>query len=141
MIKMETRSNKEIVFYIPYPSTQKGKTSFNKRFGMNAYWSGKHYKARAQDSKEIHDLVFYCLKKEGIRKHIFQVPVEINFYWHSNLDIDNNAVLGKMIVDGLKGYLLKDDGPKYFQKVTHEYWDGKSIKVVIKEYERKGKDL
>ena len=137
---METKSN-EVVFYIPYPSTQKGKTAWNKRYGLNAYWSGKHYRQRTLDAKDIHNLVYACLKKDRIKRAIFQMPVEVNFFWSDGLDVDNHAALGKMIVDGLKGYLIKDDGPKYFQKVTHEYWDGKSIKVVIKEYERKGKDL
>lgn len=122
------------VFYIPYPKTSKEKSAWNKRFGLNAYWSGKHFRARAQDAKEIHNLVYYCLKKDHVKKNIFGVPIEVNFYWNDKQDCDNHAALGKMIVDALKGYLIKDDSPKYFQKVTHEFWRGNTIKVVIKEY-------
>lgn len=123
----------DVVFYIPYPPTKKGKTAWNKRFGLNAYMGRKNYYARMKDVNDIHNLVYYCLKKDHVKKEIFKTPVEINFYWNDRQDCDNHSALGKMIVDALKGYLIKDDGPKYFQKVSHEFWKGKTIKVVVKE--------
>ena len=122
------------VFYIPYPKTSKEKSAWNKRFGMNAYMGRKNYYARMKDVNDIHNLVYYCLKKDHVKKEIFKAPVEINFYWNDRQDCDNHSALGKMIVDALKGYLIKDDSPKYFQKVTHEFWKGNTIKVVVKEY-------
>ena len=124
---------KRVEFTIQYPPTKKGKTAWNKRFGLNAYWSGKHYRARAQDAKDIHSLVWLSLKKSKVKKEQFKVPVEIAFYWDDMMDIDNHAALGKMIVDSLKGYLLKDDSPKWYRKVTHEFWNGGCIKVIIQE--------
>ena len=64
-----------VIFYIPYPQGRKGKASWNKRFGLNAYWSGKHFAARAQDARDIHNLVFYCLKKDHVKKNIFQAII------------------------------------------------------------------
>lgn len=32
--------------------------------------------------------------------------------YNSRLDIDNHGYLSKLIIDGLKGYLLEDDRPK-----------------------------
>lgn len=39
-----------IRFTIPYPSTREGMTAWSKRYSLNAYWSGKHYKARSLDA-------------------------------------------------------------------------------------------
>ncbi len=126
---------KDVVFYIPYPNTKRGKTDWNSRYSLNAYMGRKNHYARVKDVNEIHDLVFYCLKKDHVKKAIFNTPVEINFYWQDGLDIDNHSALGKMIVDALKGYIIKNDSPKYFKKVSHEFWDGNTIKVVVKEHE------
>lgn len=35
-----------IKFMIPYPPTKAGKTAWNKRYGLNAYYAGKHHQVR-----------------------------------------------------------------------------------------------
>lgn len=124
----------DVIFCIPYPPTKKGKAAWNKRFGLNAYWSGKHFRARSQDAKDIHAMTWVALKKARVRKEQFSEPVEIHFYWDDRQDCDNHAALGKMITDSLKGYILKDDSPRWFRRVTHEFWQGDCIKVVVREY-------
>lgn len=133
-LKNVNKKRNEVVFCIPYPPTKKGKAAWNKRFGLNAYWSGKHFKARSQDARDIHDMTWIALKKAKVRKETFQEPVEVHFYWDDRQDIDNHAALGKMIVDSLKGYILKDDSPRWFRKVTHEFWPGDCIKVVVRPH-------
>lgn len=126
-----------IRFTIPYPPTNKGKSAFCRRFGMNAYYSGKHWAARKKDAEELHQLAALSMKRAGIRKHPVKGPVEIRFYWDDGLDCDNHAAMGKAFVDAMKGYLLPDDNRKWVRKVSHEFWDGVEILVEIREMEEK----
>ena len=38
-----------MIFEIPYPPTKRGKAAWNKRFGLNAYYAGKHWSQRKPD--------------------------------------------------------------------------------------------
>lgn len=122
-----------IKFTIPYPPTKKGKSIFCKRFGLNAYYAGKHWSARKRDAEELHWLTRSAMRRAGIRERMLQRPVEITFRWDDRLDIDNHAVLGKAIVDGMKGYILQDDNRRYVRRVCHEFWDGGEIQVEVRE--------
>lgn len=72
-----------------------------------------------------------ALRKAGIAPGLLSCPVEIHFFFDDGLDVDNHAVIGKAVVDALKGYLLRDDAKKWFHKVSYEFWDGGSILVEI----------
>lgn len=121
-----------VQFTIPYPPTKKGKAAWNKRYSLNAYWAGKHYKQRAEDARTIHTLVVLALRQARIRKELIKAPVEIIFRWHDGLDCDNHAALGKMIVDALKGWVIKDDSPRWVRRVTHEFWTGDGFQVEVR---------
>ena len=121
-----------VCFSIPYPETKRGKLDWNRRFSLNAYWSGKHPMVRSKDSKYIHMLTREALKRHGVKQTPFKVPVEITFYWNDRLDIDNHAALGKMIVDAMKKYVIVDDNPQRLKRVTHEFWDGQEIGVEVR---------
>lgn len=123
-----------ISFTLPYPDGKKAKTAFCRRFGLNAYYGGKHWAARKTDAEYIHTLTYRALRKAKLPRGVLDHPVEIRFLWDDGLDIDNHAALGKMIVDALKGYLLEDDDPRRFRKVSHEYWSGGAIWVDILPY-------
>ena len=122
-----------IRFTIPYPATKKGKSVFCKRFGLNAYYAGKHWSARKRDAEELHWMTRSAMRRAGVRQRMLQRPVEITFRWDDRLDIDNHAVLGKAIVDGMKGYILQDDSRRYVWRVCHEFWDGGEIQVEVRE--------
>lgn len=122
-----------IKFTIPYPPTKKGKSVFCKRFGLNAYYAGKHWSARKRDAEELHWMTRSAMRRAGIRERILRNPVEITFRWDDRLDIDNHAVLGKAIVDGMKGYILQDDNRRHVRRVCHEFWDGGEIQVEVRE--------
>ena len=123
---------KAVCFAIPYPETKRGKLDWNRRFGLNAYWAGKHYRERARDAKYIHMLTREALKRNGVKPVPFAGPVEVRFRWDDRLDIDNHAALGKMILDSLKKCVVVDDNPKWVRRVTHEFWDGGQIGVEVK---------
>lgn len=124
-----------IAFEIPYPPTKKAKAEWNKNYGMNAFYSGKHWGKRKNDVEALHKLAFASMKIAGIKKQFVSKPVEIRFFWDDRMDIDNHAALGKAFVDAMKGYILPDDGPRWFRKVTHEFWGGGKIRVEVEELE------
>lgn len=120
-----------MTIHIPYPNTKKGKSAFCSRYGLNAYYAGKHWATRKKDAEELHQLLRICLKQQHIPQRIYDSPVHITFHWNDNMDIDNHAVLGKAFVDALKGYLMQDDNRKHFVGVSHLFWDGDTIKIDI----------
>lgn len=124
-----------ISFEIPYPPTKKGKSAFCRRYGLNAYYAGKHWAQRKKDADELHALTIACLKKASVRRKLVESPVEIRFLWDDGLDIDNHAALGKAAVDAMKGYILPDDNRRWFQRVIHEFWDGGCIRVEVRPYD------
>lgn len=129
-------SRRVAFFTIPYPETKRGMTAWNKRFSLNAYYSGKNYHQRKRDADDIHLLTIVALKRARVRKDLVKTPVQVIFYWDDGLDVDNHAVLGKMIVDALKGWILPDDNRRWYRKVSHEFWDRREIGVEVVEWEK-----
>ena len=125
-----------MIFDISYPPTKSAKTARNKRYGLNAYYSGKHYQARKRDAEELHWIARAAMKKARIKKEFVPWPVEIIFRWNDGRDIDNHAVLGKAFVDAMKGYILPDDSRRYVQRIVHEFWDGNCIRVEVRKYDK-----
>lgn len=120
-----------IRFEIQYPQGKKGKSSWNRRFGLNAYYAGKSWPERKRDAEELHMIARAAMHRAEITPGVIRCPAQVRFFWADGLDIDNHAVLGKAIMDAMKGYLLADDGPKYVRKVSHEFWEGDCIRVEV----------
>ena len=57
-------------FEIEYPPTKKGKAVWNKRFGLNAYYAGKHWNERKRDAEELHWIARSAMRRSGIRERI-----------------------------------------------------------------------
>ena len=113
------KTMKEVI-RIDYPPTAAGKKQWNKRYGTNAYWAGKHHAA---------------MNKAHVRKKPFEKPVLITFLWNDSLDLDNHSMMEKMIVDGLKKKLINDDSRRWVKGIEHYWHDEKCIKVIIRECE------
>lgn len=125
-----------IRFTIPYPQTKKGKSDFCRRFGLNAYYAGKHPQVRRKDAQELHQLAILSMHRARVKQDIIQYPVEVRFYWNDGLDADNHSVMGKAFLDAMKGYIIKDDRRKWVRKVSHEFWEGQEILVEVLPYEK-----
>ncbi len=121
-----------IRFSIPYPPGKKAKAAFCRRFGLNAYYAGKHWAARKKDAEELHHLTRVSMQRAGIRAEPVKGPVEVAFYWDDGLDADNHAVMGKAVVDAMVPWLLPDDNRRWVRKVSHAFWDGGGILVEIR---------
>lgn len=124
----------EVVLQIPYPANSKAKTKWAREYSANKFYAGIHWAKRKQAADFWHMLTKAAITEAiGYSPQFFANPVEIFFYWNSGLDIDNNAVMGKMIVDGLKGRLIADDDRKHLIAVHHCFHEENYIKIVIKE--------
>lgn len=120
-------------FEIPYPTTKAEKKRWNKEYGLNAIYAGKHWTKRKRDSEHWHWLVKKHLIAQKVEKKVFEKPVCITFSYNDNLDCSNHAYIAKMIEDSLKGQLLTDDSRKYVTEIRHKFYDGDSIVVEIQE--------
>lgn len=69
---------------------------------------------------------------QGVRKRPFERPVIVTFHWNTRLDIDNHAIMGKMIVDGMKGRLIQDDSRRWVKGVEHYFHDDSFVLVEVK---------
>ena len=120
-------------FRIYYPSSKAEQKRWAKQYGMNAYYSGKHWSIRKQDAEYWHLLTRSALNRQEVRRTPFEKPVEISFLWNDRMDIDNHAVMGKMIVDALKGRLINDDNRRWLKGVCHYFHTEDFILVTVKE--------
>lgn len=123
------------VIKIPYPKTMAGKKEWNKRYGLNAYWKGKHFGERSEDAIFWHALTKMAMDSAHCRKHPFENPVVVSFAWNDHLDLDNHSIMGKMILDAMKGRVFPDDSRKWLKGIEHYWHDADYIRVEIREVE------
>ena len=120
-------------FRIYYPTSKAELKRWTKEYGMNAYYAGKHWSIRKKDAEFWHWLTISAMNRQEVRRTPFEKPVEISFLWNDRLDIDNHAVMGKMIVDAMKGRLINDDSRRWLKGVCHYFHDEEYILVQIRE--------
>lgn len=65
---------------INYPKTDSGKKAWNKQYGMNAIYAGKHWSQRGQDARMWHMLTLSAMNKAKCRKQPFDKPVVITSF-------------------------------------------------------------
>ena len=112
-----------VTITLPYPAEYS-------KYGLNAYYSGKHWGRRKKDRDYWHDLV---LLETPWNRPPLRSPVKLTFYWNDRLDLSNHAIMAKLIEDGLKGRIIVDDSRKYVQEITHKWHSEKCIKIVVEE--------
>ena len=116
-----------VVIEMGYPGN--GASSYSD----NKYYAGKYPKARAADARLWHELTYYAEPWAG--RPPLRSPVRLTFYWDDRLDLSNHSIMAKMIEDGLKGRLIRDDSRKHVVEIRHRWHDGGNIKIVIEEVE------
>ena len=124
---------KKTVFDIPYPNTKGGKAQWSKRFGLNAYYSGKVWQARKADADYWHKLVAYEMERQNVRKYPHDNPVILTFWFNDRLDCSNHAIYAKMIEDAMKGRVIKDDNRTWVHGVEMYFHDEDCIRVAVRE--------
>ena len=121
------------VFRIYYPKTAAGKKQWAKLYGANAYWAGKHHAHRTEDARYWHALTWTSMAGARLRKHAFDKPVVISFFWNDSLDLDNHSMMAKMIIDGMKPRLIHDDTRRWVKGIEHYWHNEPYIEVVVRE--------
>lgn len=116
---------------IPYPKSKAGMTAFCKRFSLNAYYAGKHWRRRKEDADYWHETVRVALMAQRVPKMPAVQPVAITFWWNDGMDCSNHAAIGKMIEDALKGWVIKDDNRKHVQGIFHQFHSEDYILVEV----------
>lgn len=129
----ERKLNNMDSFYmeINYDEFAKTKPLFCKRFGLNAYYSQTLWQKRKIDADFIHKIIKNKVKKHWESKGYIGKPVEISMYWDDRMDIDNHVMIGKMIVDALRGTVIEDDNRKNVKSIHHEFWDKDCIGIIV----------
>ncbi len=122
-------------FRIPYPKSKAAQKQWSKEYGMNAYYAGKHWSVRKRDADYWHRLVQSHMNEQDVRRVPFKRPVIIIFHWNDRLDIDNHAVMGKMIVDAMKGRVIEEDSRRWLKGVCHYFHSEDYILVEVREVE------
>ena len=110
-------------FIIRYPDTDAGKKAWNKAYGLNAIYAGKHWSKRRDDARLWHTLTVSAINAAHIRKRPFERPVVLTFQWNDRLDCSNHAYMAKLIEDGMKGILLHDDSRRWVRGIEHYFHD------------------
>lgn len=105
----------------------------NAQYGLNKVYAGVHWSKRNKQAEEIHELVYYSMMQQNVPPVFYKKPVIIQLSYNSNLDCDNHGYLTKLIVDGMKDYILKDDSKKYVKEIRQKFWGGDGILVEIWE--------
>lgn len=120
-------------FKIPYPTSKAGQKQWSKNYGVNSYYAGKHWSIRKRDAEFWHVLSRSCMDSQDVRRVPFKRSVVIVFHWNDRLDIDNHAIMGKMIVDAMKGRVIEDDSRRWVKGVCHYFHDEDYIGVEVRE--------
>lgn len=129
----------KVAFTIPYPNTKAGRTEWNRRYGLNAYYTGKHWSVRKKDAEYWHYLVRCELRNQMPKRMVpLRSPMVITFYWNDNLDLSNHAVMAKMIEDALKGVIIEDDSRKHVKGIEHYFHGEDFIRVIVREVDNIG---
>lgn len=124
------------ILKIPYPVNPTVKKQWSKLYGLNAYYSGKHWSKRREDAQFWHALTRRAMEDGHCRKKPFDRPVVITFLFNDRLDCSNHAMIAKMIEDGLKGRIIADDTRRWVKGMEIYFHAADCIKVVVREIER-----
>ena len=120
-----------ISFRIKYPETDIGKKDWNKRYSLNAYYAGKHWMERKEDSNYWHWLSHSALATQCRSIKMFEEPVTLEFNFNDSLDCSNHAAIAKMIEDSLRGIVIKDDSRKYVKQIILGFHEEDCIEVKV----------
>lgn len=119
-------------FRIKYPKTKAGRTEWNRKYGLNAYYAGKHWSQRKKDAEYWHFLTRAAIHNDIRNPVMFTKPVVIEGYFNDNLDCSNHASEMKMIEDGMKGILIQDDSRMYVKGVAMYFHDKPYILIKVR---------
>ena len=99
-------------------------------FSTNKFYSGMHWTKRKKIADQWHNMVQLNTSN---RSGMFLNPVHITMMFNNRFDIDNCAGMAKVIIDGMKGTVIKDDDKRFVRKLTLSVWDEDGIRVIVED--------
>lgn len=100
------------------------------RYGLNRLYAGLHWARRKEHADYWHSLVGWRLRELGAA--MAEGPVFVEFYFNTQMDADNHGYLVKLIIDGMKGVIIRDDSREYVAGYSVRFHDGKGILVRVR---------
>lgn len=82
----------------------------------NALYAGKHWSVRKNMADNAHSQVRFAVIGQKIK--VAEKPVDIMIVAHLRRRIDPDNICAKLIIDGLKKYVIRDDSSTYVHSVT-----------------------
>lgn len=107
-------------------------------WGMNRVYAGDHWSVRKRQATQVHMLVRTAIRKQCSGAQIFVEPVTIRIRYNSRLDIDNHGYVSKLIIDGMKGVLIKDDDQHYVKELIQQFHHEDNRKVYVEVWDGAG---
>lgn len=89
---------------------------YYKAISWNKLYGASHWATKKKMVDEAHQHVMVALA--GMEYEMIDYPVDILTIAHLVRKIDADNVCDKILIDGLKGHILKDDSRKYVHKVS-----------------------
>ena len=83
---MEVITTKTVMFKIDYPPSKAGKTAWNRRYGLNAYYAGKHWAVRKKDAEYWHTIT-----RAAVREYIKKPVILDNLNHADSKEQPNNG--------------------------------------------------
>lgn len=107
----------------------------NSSWGLNRFYSGEHWNIRKSQAAQVHTLVRTAVRKQCRNIEMFEKPVAVHIRYNSRLDIDNHGYLAKLIIDGMKGILIRDDDRHCVRELRQSFHacDKRLIFVVVSD--------
>lgn len=106
----------------------------NSKWSLNKVYAGSHWAVRKKDADSVHDAIRWTALTLNPRPKVFHCPVDIEIEYDCRLDIDNCGYMSKLIIDGLKGIVIKDDTKKYVASLKQSFWNGGGIRITVKKF-------
>lgn len=89
---------------------------YYKAISWNKFYNSRHWAIKQRIADDAHNHVMVALA--GMEYEMIDYPVDILTIAHLVRKIDADNVCDKILIDGLKGKVLKDDSRKYVHKVS-----------------------
>ena len=102
----------------------------------NTFYAGRHWRVRYDEANRVHAVVRAAMTGNEVP---FTNPVTITvtaLFDNKEKPIDADNIMAKLYIDGLKGWLIKDDNLTYVRSVTTRSSlcrDGAAVVITVEE--------
>lgn len=84
----------------------------------NVFYEARHWTVRS-GFKNKYKKIFTILLLESKVKKMSEIALVVRY--NTNHDVDNTSIMGKMLVDTMKGIQIENDGKKFYKTRVTQY--------------------